>query len=305
MSQRGIVTRRAETRQGLREAQPTRARSRPSGGRPSVRFARFDRRRWEEYVSRMLARERNSFGFVVGQQRWSHGQPFMRVGRNREGHIVGVEDVPRGYACDSRCACCGERLSARQGEEREWHFAHQPGEHCSKVRWLSMQAAVFLQSAILGKQLALPVREGSRGTRYGVRVDDVAEAVSFEPLVIRIDVSLEVKSEGVESERRSSSLAVVVKLPWDRDLQEPDWVAERQRAISVDLGPFFSHRDEQIVEAFCSSPLRRWLWNDWPKLPKPRQQPSGLEASAKLAPSTPSADVDARFKRFWSRGRGR
>ncbi len=34
-AQRGFVTRRAETRQGLRAAKPSRARSRPTGGRPS------------------------------------------------------------------------------------------------------------------------------------------------------------------------------------------------------------------------------------------------------------------------------
>ncbi len=35
-----------------------------------------------------------------------------------------VAEVERGLACDCICPSCGLRLSARHGDEREWHFSH-------------------------------------------------------------------------------------------------------------------------------------------------------------------------------------
>ena len=52
------------------------------------------------------------------------------------GLITEVANVPRGAACGCVCPSCGTELLARQGTEREWHFAHNfrstdtPAEEC-------------------------------------------------------------------------------------------------------------------------------------------------------------------------------
>lgn len=52
------------------------------------------------------------------------------------GHITEVANVPRGAACGCVCPSCGAELLARQGTEKEWHFAHnfrstdKPAEEC-------------------------------------------------------------------------------------------------------------------------------------------------------------------------------
>lgn len=49
---------------------------------------------------------------------------------DKNGRIQSVDDVPRGLACECTCPVCGERVLARQGEVRVWHFAHASGADC-------------------------------------------------------------------------------------------------------------------------------------------------------------------------------
>lgn len=44
------------------------------------------------------------------------------------GNIRFPDEVPRGSACGCHCPECGSPLQARQGETRQWHFAHEPGQ---------------------------------------------------------------------------------------------------------------------------------------------------------------------------------
>lgn len=46
------------------------------------------------------------------------------------GRITSVDEVARGLDCECTCPCCGEKVLARQGEVREWHFAHVSGSEC-------------------------------------------------------------------------------------------------------------------------------------------------------------------------------
>jgi competence protein CoiA len=49
---------------------------------------------------------------------------------DKSGRIRSVDEVARGLQCDCICTCCGEKLIARQGDVREWHFAHASGAEC-------------------------------------------------------------------------------------------------------------------------------------------------------------------------------
>ncbi|WP_017940743.1 MULTISPECIES: competence protein CoiA family protein [unclassified Thioalkalivibrio] len=49
---------------------------------------------------------------------------------NNEGQIVSIHDVAKGKACECCCPECGETVIARQGQIRQWHFAHSSGTDC-------------------------------------------------------------------------------------------------------------------------------------------------------------------------------
>lgn len=49
---------------------------------------------------------------------------------DNDGKIVHVQDVTRGADCGCRCPACAGSLIARQGDVRQWHFAHMPGVDC-------------------------------------------------------------------------------------------------------------------------------------------------------------------------------
>lgn len=44
------------------------------------------------------------------------------------GNVRFAGEVPRGIACGCFCPVCASPLVARQGEQLQWHFAHQPGQ---------------------------------------------------------------------------------------------------------------------------------------------------------------------------------
>ena len=49
----------------------------------------------------------------------------------RNGKTVHVRDAENGIACGCTCPQCGDRLIARQGEVKVWHFAHESGAECA------------------------------------------------------------------------------------------------------------------------------------------------------------------------------
>ncbi|NTV70425.1 MAG: hypothetical protein HGA71_09790 [Azonexaceae bacterium] len=49
---------------------------------------------------------------------------------DKDGRIRSVEEVARGLACECVCPSCGAPVIARQGEIREWHFAHSTESDC-------------------------------------------------------------------------------------------------------------------------------------------------------------------------------
>lgn len=49
---------------------------------------------------------------------------------DKDGRIRSVAEVARGLACECVCPICEDKVIARQGEIREWHFAHASGADC-------------------------------------------------------------------------------------------------------------------------------------------------------------------------------
>ena len=62
----------------------------------------------------------------------------LTYGKNQDGRLVHVDDVPSGLACDCTCPECGAQLIARKGEKRQNHFAHANGADCAGARMTAL-----------------------------------------------------------------------------------------------------------------------------------------------------------------------
>lgn len=51
----------------------------------------------------------------------------------RDGHLLSIEEVPRGLACACRCPACGGQLVAKKGARHAHHFAHYRGGACANA----------------------------------------------------------------------------------------------------------------------------------------------------------------------------
>lgn len=55
----------------------------------------------------------------------------MVVARSANGEDRWIDEVARGLACNCTCLECGSPVIARQGDVREWSFAHKADSDCS------------------------------------------------------------------------------------------------------------------------------------------------------------------------------
>ena len=72
---------------------------------------------------------------------------------------VSVEEVLRGLKCDCICPECKSLLIARQGEKKQWHFAHANNAECAGARMtaLHLWAQQIIQEE---KRIMLPPYKG-------------------------------------------------------------------------------------------------------------------------------------------------
>jgi len=81
------------------------------------------------------------------------------------GALVDIAHVPRGSKCDCICPACKTPLIARQGEEKEWHFAHasrkvyeKTQKECEFSFYLSVR---MMARQIIGNELKIKLPEYS------------------------------------------------------------------------------------------------------------------------------------------------
>lgn len=76
----------------------------------------------------MTARQINPLGLLVGGP--GH-EPSMVVALGVDGEDRWIDEAARGLACNCTCLECGSPVIARQGDVREWSFAHKADSDCS------------------------------------------------------------------------------------------------------------------------------------------------------------------------------
>ncbi|OOC50808.1 competence protein CoiA family protein [Thioalkalivibrio versutus] len=81
--------------------------------------------------------------------------------RNNAGQIVSIHDVTKGKACGCSCPECGEVVIARQGQVRQWHFAHSSGADCGGTGESALHQAAK-QILLQERWITLPPLERER-----------------------------------------------------------------------------------------------------------------------------------------------
>jgi len=76
--------------------------------------------------------------------------PFAR--QRDTGCLVDIYEVPRGKHCNCECPSCGIPVLARQGEQREWHFAHSTADASGADTSLCKYSA-FVSIRLMAQQL--------------------------------------------------------------------------------------------------------------------------------------------------------
>jgi len=98
---------------------------------------------------------------------------------DKSGRVRSVDEVARGLACDCVCPACGESVIARQGEVREWHFAHSSGAECpgsgeSALHLAAKQVLIDSKGMMLPEQSArkeVTLPDGRKGAGESTRHD--------------------------------------------------------------------------------------------------------------------------------------
>jgi hypothetical protein len=234
---------------------------------------------------------------------------------DKDSWIRSVEEVARGLACECLCPCCGDAVLARQGEIREWHFAHASGSQC--------EGAVESALHLAAKELLLEHKGTSTPeacARHEVRLPDgrvgKGEAVRPEQWT---------HFDSVEAEKRVGTIRPDVVAVIEQHMLfievavthfvDEEKCAELQRlgvpTIEIDLA---SLKDEhwtweRLTEVVIESALhKRWLLppNDVALM----HQATGAalrnaEAQPLPTPSQQSSTAPARAPRtrFWINGR--
>lgn len=232
------------------------------------------------------------------------------------GLIVSVDEVVNGRGCNCICPSCSTPLIARQGQEVEWHFAHesrgtykQAADACKLSLWVSLKLLARQLLSVPGT-LALPTWNLVSSSNGGNVVETVTQArhIAYEGSDIEtalqgvdVDASLALTS----SKGQQFRLGVLLTYPShtaaaygiESTLSDP-----HAGFISIDLESLWSRYPrgpQQHLSAFATLLVedldsKRWLYHPNVKAARSRlrmaidqRQQRMLEAPA-IKPTAPA-----------------
>lgn len=207
--------------------------------------------------------------------------PFAK--RIADANLVSPDEVLRGSACGCLCPGCNSPVIARQGTEREWHFAHAKGGHCQEGYEVSVHE-IAKQMIRLRRELLLPALDVEARTvdSFGlpiceqIRVLD-ASTVSLDECwtsQVRDDVTVDVAGRFGDQEILVEITVFHRLMPDKRDRL----VATGVPSIQIELAEFKvlqATRAKIEYALFENVSNRRWLHH-------PRMKQARQEAQAKL-----------------------
>ena len=221
--------------------------------------------------------------------------PFAR--HRPSGRYVDATEVPRGKACDCECPSCHLPLLARQGEQRDWHFAHvtTASDADSTVCEYSVFVSIrFMAHQILGEldTLRIPCAPGETELEHrtvdlegceidamfhGVKVDALCH-IKGAPLVLYMThPTREVPPElfDLEGDRVGVLRIALDVLPrfYDQDIIK----AQHQQLDRQSLTGWL----QKGVEA------KSWVYHPRQRRNSPPANPSARDDSPRPSPPTP------------------
>ena len=130
--------------------------------------------------------------------------------RVTDSHLVSPDEVLRGAACNCLCPGCDRPVIARQGTEREWHFAHAKGDACQQGYEVSVHE-IAKQIIRQRCELLLPALdiEVSANDSYGLRIEERMHVLNAK--TVRLD-------ECKTSQKRDEVTADVAGRVADREI---------------------------------------------------------------------------------------
>lgn len=203
--------------------------------------------------------------------------------RVADSHLVSPDEVPRGAACNCLCPGCDRPVIARQGTEREWHFAHAKGGACQQGYEVSVHE-IAKQIIRQRCELLLPALDVgiSANDAFGLRIEERMHVLNAK--TVRLD-------ECKTSQKRDEVTADVAGRVGDREILVEITVFHRLMpekldrliatgisSLQIDLSEFKvsqATRAKIEVALFDNATNRRWLHH-------PRMEQARREAQAKL-----------------------
>ena len=201
---------------------------------------------------------------------------------------MSATDVPRGAACNCICPGCQGALLARQGTEREWHFAHVQATDCPDGYEKSVHE-LAKQRIQQQKLLLLPAIEASAQgwDAYGRLVEKKQSVMEARP--VQLDECTKSRPRGevtpdLTGFRKDREILVEITV-FHRLMPEKQsrLIETGVPTIEIDLSVFKTQQatlERLDAELFENPRNRRWIWH--PKLEE--------------AKSTLQAEVDAQIK---------
>ncbi len=189
--------------------------------------------------------------------------------RLSDGKLVSPDEVERGRACNCACPGCKVEVLAKQGTEREWHFAHAKGEKCAEGYEVSIHE-LAKQMLRQRKELLLPllIAKTSGVDAYGHLLEE-REPVLKGQLVKLDECKTGVNLDGVNVDAIGilKGHEILIEVTVFHRLM-PDkrerLVETRIPSIQINLEQFKSRqvtRDLLEKAIFEDENIRRWLYH--------------------------------------------
>lgn len=203
--------------------------------------------------------------------------------RITDSNLVSPDEVPRGAACNCLCPGCDRPVIARQGTEREWHFAHAKGGACQQGYEVSVHE-IAKQMIRHRRELLLPTLdiEISATDSFGMPIEERMHVLNAK--TVRLD-------ECKTSQKRDEVTADVAGRVADREIlveitvfhrlmpeKRDRLIATGISSMQIDLSEFKvsqATRAKIEVALFENVMNRHWLHH-------PRMEQTRREAQAKL-----------------------
>lgn len=171
---------------------------------------------------------------------------------NKNGHMVHVDNVPQGLACNCVCPKCRERLLARHGEIRHHGFAHH-----SETRGANLKICYMVTLYKLAEQIVLLHKQIQAPSYYGIFKESVIKfsEVQIDSSYDRIDKQPDIIATTIEGKQ------YLIEFNFAYKVQRKEAIDYKNlNCLEIDL----SNQTLESLESFLlnSSQNRKWLNNE-------------------------------------------